>query len=79
MATTVKLQNNKIRVVVRNLQTFIKSKTFNSPEQAKQWSDEVECQIETILNLKPKKLKNLSPEKIELLGGMELFQKFRAH
>lgn len=35
----------------------------------------MDIQINYILNLKPKKLKKITPDKVEELGGMELFQK----
>ncbi|OQK17954.1 hypothetical protein AU255_08870 [Methyloprofundus sedimenti] len=43
--------------------------------QAELWAADFESKIETILSIKPKKLKNLSPAKVEELGGIALFQK----
>ncbi len=75
MDTIRKLPNGKFRAEIRRSQTFIKAKTFVNKTQSKQWADKYDCNIETILNLTPKKLKKLSPSKVESLGGLELFQK----
>ena len=75
MAYIRKLSNGKYRAEVRKNYTSIQSKTFPTLKQAESWADGIEENIETILNIKPKKLKKLSPDKVEELGGMALFQK----
>ncbi len=44
-------------------------------KQAEKWANDVEKNIALILDLKPKKIKKLSPGKVDELGGMVLFQK----
>jgi integrase len=75
MAYIRKLPNGKYRAEVRKNYTSIQSKTFSTLKQAERWADDIEENIETILNIKPKKLKKLLPDKVEELGGMALFQK----
>ena len=69
------LSTGKFRVEITKNYTFIASKTFTSKALAQKWSDDMNLQIETILSIKPKKLKKLSPSKVEELGGIALFQK----
>ncbi len=69
------LSNGKYRVEIRKKQTSIQNKTFADKLQAEQWADNFEQKINTILSIKPKKLKKLSPDKVEKLGGVALFQK----
>lgn len=75
MATIRKLPNSKFRTEVRKNQSTIKSKTFSDLQLAEDWGHELDTQITTILNIKPKKLLKLSPSKVEELGGIELFNK----
>ena len=75
MAYIRTLPNGKYRAEVSKKYTAIQSKTFPTQKQAEKWSDNVEKNIEIILSLKPKKLKKLSPSKVEDLGGLALFQK----
>jgi integrase len=75
MAFIRTLPNGKFRAEVRKNYTSIQSKTFSTLKQAEHWADSIEENIETILNLKPKKLKKLSPDKVEEMGGIVLFQK----
>ncbi len=75
MATIRNLSNGKYRTDIRRKNTFIQAKTFTSKNQAEQYRDEIESCIDSILNLKPKKIKKLSPAKVEELGGAWLFQK----
>ena len=44
-------------------------------KEAEKWSASVEKNIDIILSIKPKKLKKLSPDKVEELDGIVLFQK----
>jgi len=69
------LPNGKYRAEIRKKQTSIQNKTFPNKSEAEQWANDFENKIETILSIKPKKLKKLSPDKVEELGGMVLFQK----
>jgi len=69
------LANGKFRAEVSKNYTSIQSKTFAIHKQAEQWAYDVEKNIEAILDLKPKKIKKLSPDKVEELGGIALFQK----
>lgn len=69
------LPNGKFRAEISKNYTSIQSKTFPTQNQAEQWADSVEINIEEILNIKPKKLKKLSPDKVEELGGLALFLK----
>ncbi len=69
------LPNGKYRAEVSKNYTAIQSKTFSTKKQAEKWAIEIEKNIETILDLKPKKIKKLSPDKVEELGGIALFQK----
>lgn len=75
MASIRKLSNGKFRTEIRKLQSTIKSKTFSTQLQAEKWGSKLDKQIKAILKIKPNKLKNLSPNKIEQYGGMELFKK----
>jgi integrase len=75
MATIRKLSNGKFRADIRKNYTFIQAKTFLSKKQAEQWAADIEASIETILALTPAKLKNLTPEIVAEMGGLELFQK----
>jgi len=70
-----KLSNGKYRAEIRKNQTTIKNKTFIKKTDAEQWADDFECKIDIILSINPKKLKKLSPDKVEELGGIELFNK----
>ena len=70
-----KLPNGKYRAEISKNYTSIQSKTFITQKQAEKWSTDVEKNIDTILDLKPKKIKKLSPDKVEELGGVSLFQK----
>ena len=69
------LPNGKYRAEISKNYTSIQSKTFQTQKQAEQWAVSVEKNIDTILSIKPKKLKKLSPDKVEELGGIVLFQK----
>jgi len=69
------LPNGKFRAEVSKNYTAIQSKTFSNHKQAERWANDLEKNIETILELKPKKIKKLSPDKVEELGGIALFQK----
>ncbi len=69
------LPNGKFRAEISKNYTSIQSKTFTTHKQAEKWADDVEKNIAAILNLKPKKIKKLSPDKVEELGGIALFQK----
>lgn len=75
MAYIRKQANGKFRVEIKHANKFIQNKTFISESAAQEWAFEVEQNIEKILNLKPKKLSKLTPEKIEALGGVELLKK----
>ena len=75
MAYIRKQSNGKFRVEIKHANTFIKNKTFLCEDAAKAWALETDKNIEKIINLKPKKLSKLTPEKIEALGGVELFKK----
>lgn len=75
MATIRNLPNGKYRADIRKKNTFIQAKTFTTKNQAKQYISEIESNIDSILNLKPKKIKKLSPAKVEKLGGIWLFKK----
>ena len=70
-----KLPNGKYRAEIRKKQIAIQNKTFADKSEAEQWAKDFESKIETILSIKPKKFKKLSPDKVEELGGMVLFQK----
>jgi len=69
------LSSGKFRAEIRKKQISIQNKTFSTKPEAEQWAKDFENKIETILSIKPKKLKKLSPDKVEELGGMALFQK----
>lgn len=69
------LPNGKYRAEVSKNYTSIQSKTFTTYKQAEKWANDVEKNIAIILDLKPKKIKKLSPDKVEALGGISLFQK----
>lgn len=75
MATIRKLSNGKYRADIRKNYTFIQAKTFLSKKQAEQWAAEIDANIESILALSPSKLKNLTPEIVNEMGGVDLFQK----
>ncbi|MCK5869060.1 integrase [Methylococcaceae bacterium CS1] len=75
MATFRKLSNGKYRADVRKNGSFIQAKTFNTKQQAEEFSASLESSIDSILRLKPKKIKKLSPAKVEELGGKWLFKK----
>ncbi len=75
MATIRKLPNNKFRTEIRKFQSTIKTKTFPTRQQAEKWGNKLDKQVNAILRIKPGKLKNLSPNKIEQYGGIELFKK----
>jgi len=70
-----KLPNGKYRVEITKNYTFITSKTFTSQTLAQQFANQINLQIETILSLSPKKIKKLTPSKVDDLGGIELFHK----
>jgi integrase len=75
MATIRKLSNGKYRADIRKNYTFIQAKTFLSKKQAEQWASEIDANIEAILALSPSRLKNLTPELVSEMGGLDLFQK----
>lgn len=75
MAYIRTLPNGKYRAEIRKNQISIQNKTFIDRSHAEQWATDFDNQIETILSIKPKKLKKLSPDKVDKLGGMFLFQK----
>jgi hypothetical protein len=75
MATIRKLSNGKYRADIRKNYTFIQAKTFLSKKQAEQWASEIDANIEAILTLSPSRLKSLTPELVNEMGGLELFQK----
>lgn len=76
MAYIRKLSNgSSFRAEIRRNYTFLQAKTFASESDAKHWAEDFESKVEKILSLKPKKLKKLSPDKADELGGPELFQK----
>jgi integrase len=75
MAYIRTLPNGKYRVEIRKNQKTIQNKTFADKSQAEHWAADFEKQIESILSIGPKKLKKLTPAKVEKLGGMALFQK----
>lgn len=75
MAHIRKLSPNKYRAEIRRNYHFIQSKNFSSLNQAELWSSGIEQNIELILNLSPKKLKKLTPAKVEEFGGIKLFKK----
>ncbi len=75
MATIRVLPNGKYRADIRKNSSFIQAKTFILKEQAEQYAVELETNIDSILNLKPKKLKKITPDKVEALGGAWLFEK----
>jgi len=75
MATIRKLSSNKFRAEIRSKQNFIKSKTFSNQADAKIWAVQIDQNVESILNIKSKKLKNISPSEVESLGGLALFHK----
>jgi hypothetical protein len=77
MATIRKLSNGKYRADIRKNYTFIQAKTFLSKKQAEQWASDTDANIEAILALTPVKLKNLTPEIVGEMGGLELFQKIK--
>ncbi len=66
MATIRVLPNGKYRADIRKNSSFIQAKTFILKEQAEQYAVELETNIDSILNLKPKKLKKLPLIKLKL-------------
>jgi hypothetical protein len=44
-------------------------------KHAEQWAADIDANIESILALTPTKLKNLTPEIVNEMGGLDLFQK----
>ncbi len=44
-------------------------------KQTEQWATDIDANIEAILTLTPIKLKNLTPEIVNEMGGIDLFQK----
>jgi integrase len=75
MATIRKLSNGKYRADIRKNYSFIQAKTFLSKKPAEQWASEMDAAIEAILALTPSKIKNLTPEIVIEMGGLDLFQK----
>ena len=75
MSTIRKLQNGRYRAEIRKNYKFIKNKTFSTEKEAKSWAQQFERNINEILSIKPKKYNKLKPEKIQALGGLELFEK----
>jgi len=75
MAYIRTLPTGKYRVEIRRNQKTIQNKTFADRSHAEQWAADFEEKIDRILSIKPKKLKKLSPAKVEGLGGIALFQK----
>ena len=75
MATIRKLSNGKYRADIRKNYTFIQAKTFLSKKPAEQWASEMDATLEAILALTPSKIKNLTPEIVIEMGGLDLFQK----
>ena len=65
----------KYRADIRKNYTFIQAKTFLTKKQAEQWASEMDVNIEAILTLTPSKLKNLTPEIVNEMGGLDLCQK----
>ncbi len=70
-----KLSNGNFRAEISKNYNSIQSKTFPTQKAAEKWAESIEENIDTILNLKPKKLRKLSPEKVDELGGLSLFKK----
>ena len=70
-----KLSNGKYRAEISKNYTSIQSKTFSTERKAAEWAGSIEKNIDHILSIKPKKLRKLSPEQVEELGGIALFQK----
>lgn len=75
MAYIRKLSTGSYRAEIRRNYTFLQAKTFSSKSEAEEWAHDFESKVEKILSLKPKKLKKLSPEKVDDHGGQELFKK----
>jgi len=75
MSTIRSMPNGKHRVDIRKNYKFIQSKTFSTKEEASEWAESIDNKIEEILKLGPKKLKKISPDKVDELGGLDLFQK----
>ena len=73
MATIRKNSNGKYRADIRKNYTFIQAKTFLTKKQAEQWASEMDVNIEAILTLTPSKLKNLTPEIVNEMGGMSMW------
>jgi integrase len=75
MSTIRKLPNGRFRAEIRKNYKFIKNKTFSTKKEAESWAQKIEKSINEILSIKPKKYNKLTPEKIQKLGGLELFEK----
>ena len=75
MATIRKLSNGKYRADIRKNYTFIQAKTFLSKKPAEQWASEMDATLEAILALTPSKIKNLTPEIVIEMCGLDLFLK----
>ena len=70
-----KLPNGKYRAEISKNYTSIQSKTFPTERNAVEWAKSIEKNIDYILSIKLKTLRKLSPEQVEQLGGVALFQK----
>ena len=70
-----KLPNGKYRAEISKNYTSIQSKTFPTERKAEEWAESIEQNIDHILSIKLKTLRKLSPEQVEQLGGVALFQK----
>lgn len=75
MAYIRKLSNSSYRAEIRRNYTFLQAKTFGTNAEAQEWAEDFESKVEKILSLKPKKLKKITPEKVDALGGVDLFEK----
>jgi hypothetical protein len=62
-------------LIFEKILLLFRPKHFQQKKQAEQWAAEIEANIDSILEIKPKKIKKLSPAKVERLGGTWLFQK----
>jgi len=71
------LPSGKYRAEITKNYIFIQSKTFPSKQLAEKYFKDYHNKIEVILNLSPKKLKKLTPVKVEALGGLKLFTKLK--
>ena len=70
-----KLPNGKYRAEISKNYTSIQSKTFPTERNAVEWAKSIEKNIDYILSIKLKTLRKLSPEQVEQMGGVALFQK----